>query len=290
MALNLIKTLRYVLVLGVLVCAGAIARAEEPAPPPPSPPPPSLSQIQATVHVQSEEDQVASADAAKSKIGAQIRDDALKEAAMSYGARSGLAWRTFQIQRRLAEQEGNMSRIFNFGHLLIAAPSGMMIEPPVVTEALKATIVANGGQNAAVADRVYRINRAARIVTAPRDWRAYLERDWGKVDPPPQMLQPKNETELHQWQNTLLMGWNEGVRQADDIFQADLDRLSTDFQGMVRYRELLAQNMITPPYAAMDNRGVTGGGNEMRIGDRGMMITAPSQLNPKSNGWTTTPR
>lgn len=264
----------------------------------PSPPPPSLEQLQSSLKVQEEpdtsifggDDEEEDKDKANKRVGLQIREDALKEASLSYGARAGLAARTFQIQRRLAEHEGNVSGIYNFGHLLIAAPSGLLIEPPVVTEAQKAVIVGSGGQSAAVADRVYRINRNARIVTAARNWRSYLERDWGKVDPPPQVLQPKNQHELDVWRKWLQLGWQEGIKQADDIFQADLDRLSTDYLGMIRYRELLAQGMITPPYASQEDRGVTGGGSEMRIGDRALTITGPSQLNPKSGRWITAPR
>lgn len=282
-------------ILAALLVAGFFLaclplRADEPQPPQPSPPPPSLQQMQSSLKIKGSDDSDADEENGAAKVGLQIRNDALHESALSYGARGGLAWRTFQIQRRLAEQEGNVSRIFDFGHLLIAGPSGLIIEPPVISEAQKAVIVANGGQNAAVADRVYRINRNARIVTAPRNWRAYLERDWGKVDPPPQALQPKDEVEYALWQKELLAGWEEGVRQADDVFQADLDRLNTDFLGMIRYRELLAQGMITPPYATQEDRGVTGGGNEMRIGDRGLSITGPSQLNPKSGRWITAPR
>jgi hypothetical protein len=48
--------------------------------------------------------------------------------------------------------------------------------------------------------------------------------------------------------------------------------------------------MITPPYAAQENRGVTGGGGEMRVGDRGLNLTAPAMLNPKSDQWITAPR
>jgi defect in organelle trafficking protein DotC len=257
----------------------------------PSPPPPNIVQMQSWLKVaDDDEDSDEKEEKSKRKVGVQIRFDALKEAALSYGARGGLAWRTFQIQRRLAEQEGNITRIFNFNNLLIAAPSGLVIEPPVVTEAQKAVIVSSGGQNAAVADRVYRINRNARIVTAPRNWRAYLERDWGKIDPPPLALNPKNDDELERWRKQLQVGWDEGVRQADDIFQADLDRLNTDYLGMIRYRELLAQGVITPPYATQEDRGVTGGGSEMRVGDRGLVITGPSQFNPKSERWITAPR
>lgn len=271
--------------------AGVGARADDfgaTPPPPPSPPPPAFAQIQAQIKI-ADDDAEKTEDENKKKVGVQIRDDAMKEAALSYGARAGLAWRTFQIQRRLAEQEDNLSRIYDFNHLILAAPSGLLIEPPIVSEAQKAVIVANGGQNAAVADRVYRINKNARIVTASRNWRTYLERDWGKVDPAPNILRPKNDTELKQWQKWLVDGWEEGVRQADDVFQADLDKLNTDYLGMIRYRELLAQGMITPPYATQEDRGVTGDANEMRVGNRGLAITGPSQFNTKSERWITAP-
>jgi defect-in-organelle-trafficking protein DotC len=256
--------------------------------PQPSPPPPNLAQVQGMMKVQEDTDVDAEKEA--KKIGTQIRVDAMKEAGLSFGARAGLSYRTFQIQRRLAEGEGNLDKVYNFGYLLIASPSGMIVEPPVVSEAQRAVIVGTGGQNAAVADRVYRINRGARIVTAPRNWRAYLERDWGKVEPPPKMLRPKNEQELADWKSWTSIGWQEGVRQADEIFDADLNRLNADYTGMIRYRELLAQGMITPPYAAQENRGVTGGGGEMRVGDRGLNLTAPAMLNPKSDQWITAPR
>ncbi len=223
-------------------------------------------------------------------IGLQIRKDALREAALSYGARGGLAYRTFEIQRRLAEYDTSLTRTFDFSRLLISAPSGLLIEPPVVSEGQRAVIVNGGGQEAAVADRVYRINRVARIVTAARDWHLYLERDWGRVDPPPGLLLPKDGEERKAWREWITEGWDAGVKQAEETFEADIDRLTNDFVGMTRYRELLAQRMITPPYALHADYGVTGGGSEMRVGDRGVTITGPSALISRSSQWTTAPR
>ena len=198
----------------------------------------------------------------------------------------GLAFRTFEIQRRLAEYDSSMSKAFDFSRLLIAAPSGLLIEPPIVSEAERAVIVKSGGQAAAVADRVYRINRVARIVTAGRNWHLYLERDWGKVEPPPGILAPKTEDERAVWREYVKEGWRAGVKQAEETFESDLDRLTNDLVGMIRYRELLAQNMISPPYALADDRGITGGGSEMRVGDKGLTITGPSALIPRSDKWT----
>ncbi len=222
--------------------------------------------------------------------GLEIRKEALREAAMSYGARGGLAHRTYEIQRRLAEQDASLSKIFDFRQLLISAPSGLLIEPPIISDAQRAVLVAGGGQSAAVTDRILRINRVARIVTAPRDWRLYMERDWGKVEPPPQVLLPKDKLERVTWRKFVKEGWGEGVTQADDTFQADLDRMTNDFIGMVRYRELLAQGMVSAPYAVHEDHGVTGGGAEMRIGDRGVTITGQSTLIPRSAQWQSTLR
>jgi defect-in-organelle-trafficking protein DotC len=253
-----------------------------------SPPPPVLSDLENQA-APSDDDDDSSPKAAES-LGLQIRADAIREAALSYGARGGLAHRTFEIQRRLAEYDTSLSKAFDFSRLLIAAPSGLLIESPIVSEAQRAVLVNSGGQAAAVADRVYHINRVARIVTAARNWHLYLERDWGKVEPPPAILLPKTDEEIVAWKAYVKQGWDAGVKQANETFESDIDRMTNDFTGMVRYRELLAQNMISPPYALADDRGVTGGGSEMRVGDRGVTITGQSSLIPTSKKWTAAPQ
>ena len=215
----------------------------------------------------------------------QIRRDAQKEAALSYGARGGLSHRTYEIMKDLERRGPYLDRVFNFRQLLIKAPSGMLIEPPVIVEADDALLIEGDGQEAAIAERVYNINVNARIVSAPREWRTYLYRDWGDVAPPPDLLRPENAEEREKWKKWVKEGWNAGIMQADDIFQQDLDRLVADFRGMVRYRLLLAQGMVSKPFALHEDRGITGGGDEMRVGDRAIRITGPSQLNPGASEW-----
>ena len=215
----------------------------------------------------------------------EIRLQALREAGLSLGARAGLANRTYEIRQEIKTKEAFLDQIFNFRRLLITAPSGLLIEPPIVSESFDTLLIEDGGQVAAVADRILNINKNAKIVTAPRNWRTYLERDWGTVQMPPAILFPKNKEERREWNILLRRGWDEGRLQADEIFQSDLNRLSAEFQGMVRYRVLLTQKIITPPFALETNRGVTGGGNEKRVGDRAVQITGPSQLQPEAFGW-----
>ncbi len=215
----------------------------------------------------------------------ELRMEGLKDAATSYGARAGLAARTYEIRQSLLQKEEYLDRIYDFKRLLVPAQSGLLIEPPVISESDDAMIIEDQGQTAAVADRIYNINVDAKIVAAPRNWRAYLERDWGDIAPPPAVLYPTTEEERSFWLSALRQGWDEGFTQADDIFQADLDRLNADFNGMIRYRMLLAQGIVSPPYTLQTDRGVTGGGREMRVGDRALQITGPSQLQTEAYGW-----
>lgn len=218
-------------------------------------------------------------------IPLDIRLDAIKEAAVSYGARAGLAFRTFQIRDELTDSAAYLDKVFNFRQLLIPAPSGFTIEPPIVSESLDAMLIEGDGQRAAVSERIYNINKNANIVSAPRSWRLYLERDWGTVDEPPAILLPQNPAEILIWEEYTQKGWKEGYAQADEIFEADLNTLTADFEGMVRYRKLLAQKMISPPYALQVDRGVTGGGEEMRVGDRAVEITGKPAFIPGANTW-----
>lgn len=218
-------------------------------------------------------------------ISHNIRAKAIKEAALSYGARGGLAWRTFKIREMLEAHGSNLDKVYDFNHLLIPAPSGLMIEPPIISEADKALLIEKGGQDAAVSDRYYNIIKQAKIVSAPRMWRNYLERDWGEVLPPPDILLPENDLEREDWIKFVRQGWDEGIVQADSIYQDDLNELTANYQGMVRYRMLLAQGMVSPPYALQVDRGVTGGGNEMRVGDRAVQITGKPELQPGSDQW-----
>lgn len=214
-----------------------------------------------------------------------IRAEAIKEAAISYGARAGLAWRTREIRKELETRARYLDKVYNFKTLLIPAPSGLLIEPPIITESINAMLIEGDGQQAAVSDKIYNIVNNAKITSTARTWRTYLEREWGKVDPPPDILRPEDEKERALWVELTAKGWEEGIRQANEIFQDDLNVLMMDFQGMVRYRVLLAQGMISPPYALQVDRGVTGGGNEMRIGDRAVQITGVPELITGSDQW-----
>ena len=140
-----------------------------------------------------------------------IRKEALKEAALSYGARGGLAARSFEIRKELDTRADYLDKVFNFRQLLIAAPSGFMIEPPIISESLNALLIDGDGQSAAVSDAIYRIHENVKIVSSPRNWRTYLERGWGEVEEPPEILRPKNDEERMEWRNNVKIGWKKDI-------------------------------------------------------------------------------
>ena len=222
----------------------------------------------------------------KQEVGFKIRTDAQHEAALSYGMRGGLAWQSYQINQRLKHYENLLSRVYNFRQLLMSAPGGIYVEPPVIEEQDAALKIENQGQNAALTDKVLTISASARLVTTARDWHTYLERTWGTPDPPPNTLLPKTQEERDNWGKWVKEGWGKGIEQANDIFEEDSNRLNRDFVGMVRYRKLLAQAMVSAPFAGLSERGITGGGIEMRIGDRSVTITGPARLRTDSQNWS----
>jgi defect-in-organelle-trafficking protein DotC len=249
-----------------------------------TPAPPALETLQ-NINALPGSDNI-SDDLLTKKLSIDMRHDSQREAALSYGARGGLAKRAFEIGEEMKSYEPTLDKVFNFRAMLIKAPSGMLIEPPIVKESLDATVITEGGNEAAVADQILKINRQAKIVTAPRDWRQYLHMAYAtEIRPPPKILWPKDRKEQANWNEWVKQGWKAGYSQGDQIFEAQLATLVADYAGMVRYRTLLAEGKISQPYALQEDRGVTGGKNEMRVGDRALRITGPSQFLTGADLW-----
>jgi len=220
------------------------------------------------------------------EVALDMRRDAQREAALSYGARGGLSKRSYQIMEKMSGYEGTLDKVFDFRQLLIKAPSGLLIEPPIVRESLDAMVITDNGTEAAVADQVLKINRQAKIVPTARNWRQYLIMNYEtQITPPPRVLWPKNREEQLEWNTWVAEGWDAGYQQGEEIFNTSLSQLVSDYRGMVRYRMLLAQGKISQPYALHEDRGVTGGRNEMRVGDRALRITGPSQFLTGGDLW-----
>ncbi len=209
-----------------------------------------------------------------------IRLKAIQEAATTLGARGALAWRSLQIDRTLKNESQYLDHVFNFNSLLINGD----VLPPVLVEAQNSFNLASNDA-IRLASKIYKIEAPARFTSVAPTWRTYLWMDFQKPDMPNKALLPTTQAEACVWNMYFKEGWKEGLEQANEIFADNLNRLKRDYVGMTLYRKLLDQNMISAPFIARSNLGVTGNANEIRINDRVARITQDAKLDPNSKNW-----
>lgn len=210
----------------------------------------------------------------------KIRLDALRDIAMSLGARSGLAWRVGQINESLKGKAEYLNQVFNFNALIMEEN----VLPPVLVESRGAMNIETPS-SIRLADTNYRIVKQARFISTPPVWRDYLIMKAITPEQPDPSLLPKTREERRVWKEYTRYGWGKGVQQANRIYSENLSRLKRDYQGMIRYRTLLAQNMVSPPQVAKRDLGITGGGDELAVNDRVFTIKALPALKADSKQW-----
>jgi defect-in-organelle-trafficking protein DotC len=210
----------------------------------------------------------------------KIREMALKETALSLGAQSALAWRAKYIDEQLVQQGRNLDAIYDFNALILEHN----VLPPVLLEGRNTLNLADT-QTIRISDRTYKVSKQARFITTPPNWRQYLWMDYKKPEYPNATLLPRTREERLIWCNYIDKGWNQGVEQANTILEESIARIKEDFAGMILYRKLLAMNMVSPPFVSHTDLGVTGDGDEIRIDDRVLRITALPALNVNSSEW-----
>lgn len=209
-----------------------------------------------------------------------MRAQQIQEAALAYGASAGMDARAKEINRVLDSNARNYDHAFNFGALMLEP--GVM--PPVISEGRDAY---NQPSDTLVraADRVYRIEFPARFVSVQPTWRDYLPVPVTGAPRPDATMLPKDRSEKNLWDQWATEGWKKGIELANETFEANTARLKRDFEGMIRYKALYEQGVVSKPVLASSNLGVTGGGDEMAVGDRIHQITDKAQLDPTTRRW-----
>lgn len=217
-----------------------------------------------------------------SKTGkiSRIREMALKETALSIGAQSGLAMRAKKINKALTRNARHLDQVYDFTALILEHN----VMPPVLLSGRNTVNLADA-QTIRVSDRTYKVSKQAHFISVPPTWRQYIWMDYKKPEVPHLSLLPKTKDERRLWRKFVEQGWNNGIEQANNILEERLARLQEDFLGMIRYRKLLAMNMVSPPYVANTDLGVTGDANEIHIDDRVLRITALPALNVNAKEW-----
>lgn len=205
-----------------------------------------------------------------------LRARAQKRAAYTLGVQSAVAWRYRRIDKLLDQQGAVLSRIYNFRPFLI---DNGRVMPPIV-RTTQATFRVINGRTATASQATYQVIAPARIVTRPPSWRGYLLRNFQVIDHPNPVLLPRNAHERRRWIRAVKAGWKRGVAQADEVFRVNLARLKAAIEGVMTYRWLAREGVISMPYLARGNLGIVRDKRKLVIGGRVYRISVPSQWRP----------
>ena len=218
--------------------------------------------------------------AAQTKDVSEMRRTALQEIAGALGASGGLAFRTNQIKQEVDCYADELDKLYDFKKLII--DNGVL--PPVLSEGL-ANYAQESTDQVRIADKIYKIEEKAKFVSVYPTWRNYLRFSFPSYEMPEAAYLPKNDAEKAIWDYAVKEGWEKGVKQANEIYESAYAKLNRDFKGMIKYKILLAEGLVTPTIIGKQNLGITGGGREMSINDQVFRIMDHSSLNPNKNEW-----
>jgi defect-in-organelle-trafficking protein DotC len=197
----------------------------------------------------------------------------MSDAALSFGAQSGLAWQSARINKHIESHSRELDQVYNFNRLMLK--DNLM--PPVVQES-RNNYHQDNYDTVRLADRVIEIVIPASFVTTPPTWRDYIKLHYLQPATPHSAVLPQDGQQRELWDKRVSEGWHNGTEQANIIFEESLGRLNRDITGMVLYRSLLVQGMISKPYTSTAKLGITGDSNHMRLNDQIVRVTAASAL------------
>lgn len=211
-----------------------------------------------------------------------IRLKALHDTALSYAAQQALAQRSKQINGELTSQAMRLDHVFDFNALLL----DHNVVPPILAEG-RFDLSLDNAKSLRISDQAYKILAQAHFTTVAPSWRDYVWMNFDTPEKPDATLLPKNKKEQQYWQQYTDIGWQKGLEQANTIFDTNLGRLKQSYEGMVLYHELLAKHMVSKPFVAKTDLGITGGGDQVRINDQILRITALPGLDVNTQHWKT---
>jgi defect-in-organelle-trafficking protein DotC len=218
-----------------------------------------------------------------------VRETALRETALTLGARQGLLDRTCAIRGEIDAQRAALDRRFRFADLMM----GRGVLPPVISEARDS--VALDDTVMRVASRVYHLDEPARIVDVPPTWRDWLlvglsADNCGQVVADAAslstQLRPQNPAEEAFFRSVVDESYRAGTQQGKQAFADNLARLERSYQGMRRYFELYQRGMVSAPQIVTSTDVVRRDDpNTLIVGNTVIRITVPVDFVDNAEAW-----
>lgn len=208
------------------------------------------------------------------------RIEAVRDAAFGVGARGGLNAEGGIINAALERIKRELDVVYDFAPLMIKG----RVVPPVLTEARD---IYTQGDSASLrlSGKNYKVESQAKFASRPPQWREYLLISYGSVAMPSDALFPRNSDEQEVWRKAVADGWAQGVKQADEMFEANRNRLNRDYTGMTRYHVLALKRMVTIPIIAEQNMPINTSGNSMSLDETLLRIVALPEFNKDMKNW-----
>lgn len=201
-----------------------------------------------------------------------IRDKSIRQAVYTYAVQEAVHWRYQQILKEIDAVSTQLDRVFDFS--VVALDQGRVL-PPVITQAGK-TWKALSSTASETSRKTFEIRRPARVISNPPTWRRYLIQDYPAGEKPHPALYPRDDEEQAIWDAAAERGWQNGYAFAMQLYNTNLNRLKRDFNGMILFKRLVNQNIISVPRSARNEPRIVVNGETLEIGKRLFRITLPS--------------
>jgi len=211
----------------------------------------------------------------------ETRRQLLEEAGQTVGFRGGKAERAWELRQSLDKRAGRLDLQWDFRTLISA--QGWL--PPVVDEAVDVAHITP--RQIHMANSVYEIIAPERFVSNPPSWRSWLLAGLATVptDGPESSVLPENSVQKDLWQAAIRKGWAEGRISADRTLEANFNRLTRDYRGMLLYSFALREGFMTKPVITDQQQTVTGDRQKLTTGDRVRTLKENAGFIPDKTQW-----
>ncbi|MBO4368499.1 MAG: type IV secretory system conjugative DNA transfer family protein [Desulfovibrio sp.] len=200
------------------------------------------------------------------------REKSLWQAAKVYGFQRGFQWHYEAILRAVRARADRFAMIFDFEKLLI---DGRVLPPVILSEGPVTSVPSD-----TFARRVearYRIVKKARIVSMAPRFDSYLHADTVVLQPNP-AFQPKNRKERALWEEAVRDGWEEGERHARNYFDEAMQRLTTEFRGILLCKRLTKLGLVSLPLLDHEHVGIEVGNDLLSMNQDIFRLLLPASF------------
>lgn len=210
----------------------------------------------------------------------ESRRQLLEESGRTLGFRGGKAERAWELRQALDAQVGRLDSLYDFRTLI--SRQGWL--PPVIDEAVNVAHITP--EQIRTASRVYEIIVPERFVSNPPSWRSWLLAGLSASTADAGLgVTPENAVQKGLWQAAIRQGWGEGRLSADQTLEANFNRLTRDYRGMLLYSQLLRQGFITAPVVTDRQQTVSGDRHKLTTGDRVRTLKENAGFVPDKTQW-----